>query len=237
MKPLAAVLLIAGVLSACGASGTANSAARKTAPQPTPAPTASQTPGRYVGEPSSTVHGLFHARLNMSEPVDQEISCGDYNAAGPPTVAENVQSLKPDSQTDRAAVVATVVRIGTAVWNTPDGHRWTQAEINAGTVVDPSVYTPFVLQVQRLLGNTIGVTTGETITGYLQGGQTADGDYISTCDGPVVTPQPGWSVVAFFGSEVDTPTLSPTLHRPIVEELDVIKDGAVQTHQGPQPIP
>jgi len=236
MRRLIIAMLAGGLLSACGASAVANLTASKGGPNHTAAPTASQTPGRYLGTPPPITR--HHSNLNMSQPVHQDVLCGDYPAGGPPTLAETIQAVQPTSAGDRAAVVATLVSIGTAVWNTPDGHRWTQAEINAGTAVPPSVYTPFVLQVQRVLGNTTGLTVGQTITGYLNGGQTPYGDLISACQGaPIVTPQPGWSVVAIFGGEVDTPTMSAVPRRPIIWELDIIKDGAVQTQHGSQPIP
>ena len=237
MRPLAAGLLLTGVLSACGGARAASLTASKGDPNHTAAPTASQTPGRFLGTPPpiARYHG---GTLNMSQPVHQAVLCGDYMAGGPPSLAQTIRAVQPASPADRAAVVATIVGIGTAVWNTPDGHRWTQAEIDAGTVVPASVYTPFELKVQRVLGNTTELAVGQIITGYLHGGQTPYGDFVSVCDGaPVVTPQPGWSVVAIFGGEVDTQTLSATLRRPIIMELDVIKDGAVQTQQGPQPLP
>jgi hypothetical protein len=223
--PLGALLM----LVACGASFGVDSshAAGKTLPTPS----ARSVP--MVVHPAAIARPFF-THLHMDSPVGQANQC-DGTGGQPPTLAQLLQRVG-SAPGERAAAIVTVDSVGPAEWNTPDGHRWTQAEIDAGTSVYPAIFTPYVLTVQRPLG---GVSAGQQITAYLPGGTTPQGDVSNACYVPRVVPQPGWSAVVILGSEIDSAVASNTapLHKPSITEFDVIKNGAAQTTSGPQPIP
>ncbi|HXA30224.1 MAG TPA: hypothetical protein VN193_15920 [Candidatus Angelobacter sp.] len=201
--PLA--LLLLGALAGCGVAAHAAGAT---------------VPAAGATSPART--GLFHAHLQMSAPIHGSV-CGDPPpGAPPPTLAGELQAVRPDDAFHRAAAVATVVSAGPGIWNSPDGHRWTQAEIDAGTAVDPGVFTPYVLRIRRLLQGTRSLTVDQTITGYVAGGSTPFGDSIFVCsDGLVATPppQPGSTVVVVFGSNFDTPSQAGPLRHPAITVL------------------
>jgi hypothetical protein len=175
----------------------------------------------------------IHPNLDMSQPVNDAAAC-DW-IANPPSLAEEVRDSGP-GRDFRAAAIVTVVAALDPVWNTPDGHRWTQAEVQADTTVDPAVYTPYRLRIQRLLSPANGLQQDEVITAYQLGGVTRQGDHFYGCGG--ASPQPGWSAVVLLGHEVDTDAGgTAAIRKPVIDELDVIAQGAAQTRTGPQPIP
>jgi len=225
---------VLGALMACGGPAQPHSAAVDIG-TPTPA----QTSGPYVGGLADATPATWHHNWNMAQPVGSTASCGDFGRGGPPTLAENLASVRAGDSLYRAAAMVTVMAIRTPLWNSPDGHRWTQAEIDAGTAVNPMVYTPYVLRVERLLSSAGGVAVGQSVTGYVRGGRTSFGDVMSSCIGQptVKDPQPGWTAVVIFGSEEDRPTSQGALAKPTITEFDIVKNGAAQTLRGAEPIP
>jgi hypothetical protein len=218
------VAIIALGTSACGAArSTTMSAARDGASAQTPAATAAGTPlPRTSAVPA-------HIRLDFSKP---QVTTNECDYGRPQPLAQLVQGAQ-------AAIVAQVVAIGGPAWNSPDGTRPTQQQVDAMPVtVAPALYTPYQLRVSRVLHSTVpGLAQGITVTGYLLGGSDAFGDHYTGC---VPTPQvaPGDTAVVFLGVEIDTGKWSPSgLHRPTVWEFDPIHNDQAMTMTGPQPVP
>jgi len=171
----------------------------------------------------------------MDQTVHSAVVC-DPPSGPPPTLQRILSYVGRGSVTERAAAIVGIDAVGVPVWNTPDGHRWTQAEIDAGTVVQPSIYTPVTVTVQRALGGP--VATGQRISAYLEGGRTVQGDELRPCPNAAIAPQAGLTAVVILGTEEDAPaTAASPLHKPVLTEFDVIRDGAAQTVNGPQPTP
>jgi hypothetical protein len=232
-RPCLVALLCSTALAlpACGAAATVT-AKQSAAQRHTSGDAAASPSAFFIPLPSHPVH----TGLDMSRPIHTETDCSRLAVS----LADEVRRSGPDAQPQmaRAALVATVVSTGTPVWNTADGHRWTQAEINAGTPVAPHIYTPYRLRVQRLLSPAAGLAAGGSITAYLLGGTTPYGDREFDGCGPAVAPRPGGSAVVLLGGEVDTGAAgSAPLRRPTIDEVDVIENGEAITWQGPQPVP
>lgn len=175
--------------------------------------------------------------LNMAVAQHQSMEC-DYSEPRA-TLPQNLALVRDGDSFARAAAVVTIVSVGAAVWNTPDGHRYTQAETNAGTAVQPQVMTPYVLTVQHPLSSVGGLTAGQKITGYAPGGTTAFGDTTQSCIGQptVQNPQPGWQAVVILGQEMDRPVSTGSLVRPTITVFDVISNGQAVTPWGLEPVP
>lgn len=131
-----------------------------------------------------------------------------------------------------AAAVVTITAVNTPIYNTPDGQRWTQAWYDAGHDLD--IYTPYVVTIDRAL--TSGVTAGQGLTIYAEGGQMPNHDWIEkSCYLPTVQhPQPGWQAVVGISGPIPGLSTGPT-----VAVFDVVRDGkVVMPPPGtPQPIP
>jgi hypothetical protein len=229
MRQRLLLLAAAAALSACGA------AVQQPAPPPTPpslsaaqpASTVSQTPGALL--PPIGVHEA-PPHADLSRPVTTYSVCGDWPSGGPPTLGQLLSDVAPTSKWSRAAAVVTVVSAGAPFYNTPDRARWTQAWISAGHY--PYIYTPYVFRVQRPLAP--GLSAGQTIAAYVEGGAMANGDDMRFCTGqPSATPSAGsQAVVIFGGGNIRELPLGPT-----VSLFDVIEGGSVVTYRGREPIP
>jgi hypothetical protein len=219
-------------LPACGATATLST-------QPAAAAQASPSGGGAVAPlPEFTVPPVPPApnQLDMSRPLHRSSICQRREI----TLREAIRESGPavEAQYGRAAVIATVLSVGAPRWNSPDGHRWTTAELDSRPGLVPEIYRPLSLQVQRLLSPANGVSAGQTITAYLHGGVSSTGDVdIDHCVA-VLDPQAGMSAVVFLGLEflTDQGGAAP-LRSPTVGEFDPIRDGQVQTFFGPQAIP
>lgn len=140
-----------------------------------------------------------------------------------------VDPKDPNGPDPRAVAVATITAIGAAHWNTADGHRPTQAEVDALArspqkvnglwPPDWGIFTPMTFSIDRVLAGSLG----STVTGWTVGGATAEGDLQSDggCSwlGPF-TPAVGKSVVVFLGRELTLSDPADTsLRRPKVSTM------------------
>jgi hypothetical protein len=167
----------------------------------------------------------------MSKPLHQANGC-DYGAAGPIPLATAVRYRQ------RAAFIGKVVSIGSPVWNSPDGRRWTQAQLNQGVFAAPSLFMPYAFLVQRVYPSSVAsIRVGQVVKGYLQGGTTAFGDVVQGCIPPPAV-NVGATAVVLLAGEIDTGIGgNAPLHRPTIVEFDPIVDGVAMTMQGAEPIP
>jgi hypothetical protein len=152
----------------------------------------------------------------------------------------------PD-QGDRAFALVRVTGIGTSRWNTADGQRPTQAyidslqhptQVNGQWPVTPSIYTPYTLQVVRVLRGSI---PGAAITGFLEGGNLG-GDSIQGCQPAAghyenaMTPLVGHIYMLSFWRELTEEGLgAKPLEQPVIDQVYAYDPATdiVQTFVGP----
>jgi hypothetical protein len=232
MRQRLLLLAAAGALSACGA------AAEQSAPPPpslasaaqAPSNPGGQTPGRLLGHPP-TGQAAGPLPIDLSQPLKTQATCGDWPRSGPPTLQQSLSEVAPDSARFRTAAIVTVLSsAGAPIYNTPDGARWTQAWLNARHT--PDIYTPYAFTVQRPLAP--GLTAGQRITGYVEGGTMPNGDEMKSCTGQpsVAGPAAGSQAVVIFGGSVPDLSIGPT-----VTLFDVVEGSSVVTYRGREPIP
>lgn len=220
----------AAMLTACGAVARIPEAQSAAHAPATPLSSPTLSPGAYVGRPSAMPAPRPH--VDLSHPgYGTFATCGDYpQNYQPPTIA---QDIADPSRAVRVAALVTIDSVKAPIYNTPDGQRWTQAWYDAGHDLD--IYTPYVVTVNRVLSGG-GVTAGQRLTVYDEGGRMPNGDMVRTsCEAQPTLgdPQPG--VQAVMGLSGPIPGLSTG---PTVTLFDVVRDGQVVVAYGsPQPIP
>jgi len=220
---VAAAAGLAAVLGGCGAS-----------PDAPAALSAARDPGAGARGSAASLP-LFTApppvpmrqNINLSQPIHMAMSC-DHDG-------ESLAHLVATAR--RGAAVASVLAIGPAMWNTPGGARPTQAEVDTPRTTQLAIYTTYRLRIGRVLHAYAGLSADETITADLLGGEVGN-DFLQNGCGPNPMPHVGWSAVVLFGDEFPTPAAAGApLHRPVIDQLDVIQGGQAYTWQGPQPVP
>jgi len=236
--PRLALLATAAALSACGAAVQETAPASSnlgTAAQSVSAPD-TQTPGPLIGRPPAG-QAPGAQRIDLSQPVKTQATCGDWPSSGPPTLQQYLSEVAPSSGLYRTAAIATVASApGAPVYNSPDGKRWTQAWIAAGH--SPDIYTPYQFTVQRPL--TSGLATGQKITGYVEGGAMANGDSVTSCSGQpsVANPTTGRQALVIFGGNMKDSAGGPTVGLFDVCSLAPCTKGtSVVTQRGQEPAP
>lgn len=107
---------------------------------------------------------------------------------------------------DQEAAIVTVDGKGMARWNTPDGHRWTQAEAEAARAsshgtFQPYLNTPWLL---HLSGPVLRGTLPQAITAWTSGGDVGQ-DHLSGC-GVGIEPVAGRTYLAEFAQNLTVGT-------------------------------
>jgi hypothetical protein len=222
-------LMVAACLAACSGGAA-------------PAPHPSTTPVQLSTFPPDSVPG--YTRYVMAQPVNSHLDCTSRGHVD--LHQERVDTNDPNTASDRVVALATITSLGTTgQWDTPDGHRPTQAEIDA-LVQNPhkvygvwprdwGIYTPLTFSIQRVIAGRVG----PTVTGWAVGGNTVEGDHQS--DGgcswiPIFTPAVGVRVLLFLGREITvSDPADPSLRKPLVSMMYPYhpETGIVDLPQGP----
>ena len=165
----------------------------------------------------------------------------------PLTVRELIGTVGKNIGNSRTALLARVVGIGMPRWNTPDGHRPTQAQADA--MVDqldltPSIYTPLTLSVLRAYA---GVSVSGELTAFAETGRIGlDEDFSCGFGSPRSLqiregPSPvtvGGTYVALLAKELLTGRNDGQLEMPIIDNLFVVQgDRAIGLDGKPEPLP
>lgn len=160
--------------------------------------------------------------------------CGDIPSGATPQPLPAEVARVNDHDWYQSAALVSVVSIGPAVYNTPDGKRWTEAWTEQpGNRLD--IYTPYTVQVRRPLA--AGVASEQKITAYVEGGSIPFGsgaDTAFSCIGqPTVRPWPGGQAVLIFGRSLVDPHPGLT-----VTVFDTVTNNGVVTARGCcEPVP
>jgi hypothetical protein len=178
----------------------------------------------------------------MGDRVRSSLDCS--HAGGTASLHNLNLDTNPNTHSLRAVAVVTITAVGKGHWNTADGHRPNQAEVDALAKSphkvnglwppDWGIYTPLTLSVTRVIEGHVGAT----VTGWVVGGITAEGDVQSdgTCSWiPGFTPDVGVSAVVFFERELTISDPADTsLRNPLVWLYGYHPDtGLVDLPQGP----
>ena len=201
-------------------------------------------PGRFVaggldvtarqGGRQSTVHSAYRlgltvrdpkARIDMSQPLRINDDCPGAEAPAPSTWAGVV---------DRAiragggeAVVSFISTADRFIWNTADGVRPTQRDVDSGLI--PAIYNVLSLRVDRVLAGRIplGPVSGLVLGGFI------GKDQVGACAFPVDAPTTSARYVMVFGpaaAPIPAGVGAPALQ---VRDMAIITaDGKVATPYG-----
>lgn len=187
------------------------------------------------GRRLSTVHSAYRlglnvrdpkARIDMSRPLDINYDCPGNEAPAPSTWAGVV---------DRAiragggeAVVSFVSTANRFIWNTADGVRPTQRDVDGG--LTPAIYAVLSLRVDHVL---VGHLALGPASGWVLGGFIGK-DQIGGCSFPIDAPTTSARYVMVFGpppAPVPAGVATPALQ---VRDIAIISaDGKVATPYGP----
>lgn len=206
---LMAGMIVALLVSACGVHVSPHADNRSADTAPSAAP--SLAGDRPAAQPGS-------AGLDFNQPIASTGECSYARVYALHDYLSHMALTTSDpDQVGRAAAVVQVTAIGAARWNTPDGHRWTQAEADAATAanppVEPSIYTPYTVKVLQSLRG--GLSAGTTIVGFVRGGTVGQDRIDLSCS--VSQPVVGGQYVAFFGSELTTGQMGAApLQQPVI---------------------
>ena len=208
MAGVATVLL----LSACGVRPSQQNPAARGGTGDT-GPSSSPTP---AGD--HPIAGAGGSSFNFNQPIAYTGECSypsTYNLHD--YLSHMAQTTSDPEQAGRAAAVVQVTAVGSARWNTSDGHRWTQAEADSAAAATPSVeayiYTPYTVRVVKPLRGEL--PAGSTIVGFVRGGSVGQDKIDLSCS--VAQPIVGNEYVAFFGSELTTAQMGATpLQQPVI---------------------
>jgi hypothetical protein len=202
-----------------------------------------------IGTPSSLAAGKagggrFHP--DMSRPLGHGGYCDPSYPL--PTVRQLVGTVGKNIGNARTALLVRVVRMGAPRWNTPDGHRPTQAQADA--MVDrlditPSIYTPLTLSILRLYA---GVSVSGELAAFAETGRIGlDEDFscgfgsphtLQIRDGPAVVAV-GATYVAFLAKELVTGRNEGALSMPVIDNLFAVQGDRVlglDGHLEPLPV-
>jgi len=181
--------------------------------------TVSSPPSSPVSGPVALHGNALGLHLDFSRAIHTPtLYCDGPMYSGPLTLSGFLGS-------DRAAAVVTLDSKGTARWNTPDGHRWTNVEAQAALAhgVQPYLDTPWSL---HLSGPVLQGAVPHALTAWTSGGDLG-ADHLSGC-GAGLVPVPGQTYLAEFGPELETGVRSGPLVRPILMWLSPY-DAATKT--------
>lgn len=195
---------------------------------------ATQTPGGLVGAPSVVTPGPVN--VDLSRPVTAQSLCGDYPPGGPTTLGQYLSAVSATGWGRTAAVVTITSGPGAAIYNTPDGSRWSEAWRAAGHALE--IYTPYGFTVVRPLSP--GLTAGQKVTGYVEGGAMPNGDNEGSCTGQPSVPHvlPGRQAVVIFGGNMKDLNTGPTVSLfDVIQGKDGVQGSYVVTERGREPIP
>jgi uncharacterized protein YceK len=132
------------------------------------------------------------------------------------------RSVSTELAGSRAAVIATVVGVGTPVWNTPDGSRPTQAylhslvhphQVNGAWPPQPAIYTPLRLRVQRSVHSQVATN----LTAYIEGGVIGN-DRLTGCGTTAPLGLRSTPYLILFGPELVSGARDVSVTRPVISD-------------------
>lgn len=221
---VAAAFVALSAMAACGSAAPTDQRAALSAARDAPSPTAQAS-----SRPPLTLPPVTPVRqnLDLTHPIHIATSC-DHDGE---TLAQLV------GHPQRGAAIASVLAIGSALWNTPTGARPSQADLDVPRTTPLGIYTPIKLRLQTVLHAYPGVIADTVLTTYLLGGKVGD-DWLQNACGPTPAPHAGSTAVVLFAGEFPMPAADGApVHRPTIDQVDVIQGGQAFTWNGPQPVP
>ena len=204
LVPAAALGLLVCACAGGDAVAVSSKGGGSAAPVPTSATSAAGQ--RITGTPG-------YMRRDMSKPIHEFDQCDPARDTVHDFLLHTGLTTSDPDQDDRAAAIVRLTAAGPARWNTPDGRRPTQAlidalqhptQVNGQWPVEPSIDTPYTMEVLRVLR---GAIPGVTVTAYVRGG-TVGQDSIRGCQTAAAAfehppgPTIGHTYLVFFGREL-----------------------------------
>lgn len=172
-----------------------------------------------------------HARIDMSKPLDLIADCPGWGDPAPRVWQQLADRAVHDGG---GAAVVHVLAQPSPIWNTPDGHRPTQREVDAGAV--PRIYTPLLAQVVRSVSGA-SPPAGSSLTALILGGGIGQ-DSVGGCNLTIDQPKAGNTYLVVFGPSVtgvdDAATARPVLQ---FRSIAIMNGNEADTAFGPVQVP